>query len=239
MGTFERMLLSLLLAAVPAMPAPFDSLEGTAIIEKRSHAVYAPKGMVKAPAKLAADDGNDVKVGVVTLAPNVKRCLVFSPGPSEDPSWFIYAEKECAKSTEASPELEIAGEQLIITGNGALYSLQNSNAKFTVRHKLTWNGKAWREVPQPFLYVGEKVKVAARNIVTEEPVTSVPLYAEKKVGSEVIVTLAPGAQVEILLTDKGAGEWFLVRTEFGLVGWHYSPGGGIVPDALGLSFHGD
>ncbi|MFT3706063.1 MAG: SH3 domain-containing protein [Archangium sp.] len=228
------------LTAAPALPAPFDSLEGTLIVEKRSHAVYAPKGSLKPLAKLAADDGNDVMVGVVTLAPNVKRCLIFSPGPSEDPGWFIYAEKQCAKADDSlSPELQLSGEQLIITGNGALYTLQNSNAKFTVRHKLTWNGKAWREVPQPFLYVGEKVKVATKNVVTEEKVASVPLYAEKKVGSEVVVTLAPGAQVEILLAEKGDAEWFLVRTEFGLVGWHHSPGGGIVPDALGLYFHGD
>jgi hypothetical protein len=235
-----RMLVLALLAAAPVLPAPFDSLEATLVVEKRSHAVYAPKGMLKAPAKLAADDGSDVTVGVVTLAPNVKRCLVFSPGPSEDPSWFLYAEKQCVKADDSlSPELQLPGEQLIITGNGVLYAQQNTNAKFTVRHKLTWNGKAWREVPQPFLYVGEKVKVSAKNVVTEEKVVSVPLYAEKKVGSEIVVTLAPGAQVEILLAEKSDAEWFLVRTEFGLVGWHHSPGGGVVPDALGINFHGD
>jgi hypothetical protein len=195
--------------------------------------------MVKFP-KPAPDDGNDVTVGVVTLAPNVKRCLVFSPGPSVDPSFQLYPEKECTKRNDsAQPEFELGGEQFIVTGTGAVYAVQNTNTKFRAHHKAVWTGKALKLVNQPFLYVGERVKVALKNAVTDEAQAPVPLYAEKKVGSELVVTLAPGASVEILLAEKGDADWFLVRTEFGLVGWHYSPGGNVVPDALGLTFHGD
>ena len=117
-----------------------------------------------------------------------------------------------------------------MTGTGAVYAVQST--KFRAHHKAVWTGKALKLVAQPFLYVGERVKVALKNAITDEAQVPVPVYAEKKVGSENIVTLAPGASVEILLAEKGDADWFLVRTEFGLVGWQ-------VPDALGLTFHGD
>lgn len=233
------MVLSLLLAVAPSLPAPFDALEATCIVENCPFVLYAPKGMVKF-SKPAPDDGSDVTVGVVTIAPNVKRCLVFSPGPSLDPSFQLYPEKECTKRNDsAQAEFELGGEQFIVTGTGAVYAVQNTNTKFRAHHKAVWTGKALKLVTQPFLYVGERVKVALKNAITDEAQAPVPLYAEKKVGSDIVVTLAPGASVEILLAEKGDADWFLVRTEFGLVGWHHSPGGNVVPDALGLTFHGD
>jgi hypothetical protein len=41
------MVLSLLLAVAPSLPAPFDALEATCIVENCPFVLYAPKGMVK------------------------------------------------------------------------------------------------------------------------------------------------------------------------------------------------
>jgi hypothetical protein len=92
------MVLSLLLAVAPSLPAPFDALEATCIVENCPFVLYAPKGMVKF-SKPAPDDGSGVTVGVVTIAPNVKRCLVFSPGPSLDPSFQLYPRRNARSAT--------------------------------------------------------------------------------------------------------------------------------------------
>lgn len=234
------MLSLLLLAAAPVLPAPFEKLEAVCLNASCSLAVYANKGVLTAPKK-PVEAEEYAPLGVVTLAPGKKRCLQFTMGPSEDPQLVVLPEAACKTPFDDSsePELRIAGEQFIVPGSTALYALGASNAMFKLRQKFVLGDKGWKAAAQPFFYVGEKVKVANRQFAGE-PVSAVPLFAERKVGSEVVVTLAPGQTVEILLAEPDRmAQWFLVRTELGLVGWHHVPGTNVSPDALGLSYHGD
>lgn len=109
------------------------------------------------------------------------------------------------------------GGQLFIPGNGNLY-LRNEagNGKFSYR-----KGKL-KEVKQPFKYVGrkEKLSLPSKGIIElcgpYEGPKKLVLYREKSLKSARVATLALGAEVEVLLRD---GDWFLIRTPFGLLGW--------------------
>ncbi len=232
------MLTLLLLAAAPVLPAPFEKLEPVCLNASCSLVVYANKGTLTAPKK-EVEGEEAVALGVMTFGAGKKRCVQFSMGPSDDPQLVISPEAACQPGSTLEPELTVGGQQFILPGTNVLYALGSSNAKFTLRQKFVLGDKGWKPAPQPFFYVGEKVKVPAKNALGE-PVTSVPLLAERKVGAEVVVNVAPGQTVEILVAEPDrSAQWFLVRTELGLVGWFHSPGSNVMPDVLGLSYHGD
>lgn len=232
------MLTLLLLAAAPTLPAPFEKLEPVCLNPKCSLVVFASKGTLTAPKK-EVDGEEAVALGVMTFGAGKKRCVQFSMGPSEDPQLIISPEAACKAGSTVDPEFTVGGEQFIVPGTNVLYAMGSSNAKFNLRQKYVLTDKGWKPAPQPFFYVGEKVKVPTKNAMGE-PVTSVPLLAERKAGAEVVVNVAPGQTVEILVAEPDrSAQWFLVRTELGLVGWHASPGGSVMPDVLGISYHGD
>lgn len=104
----------------------------------------------------------------------------------------------------------IIANQLFIPGNGNLYSINRIGTDYLVRKKYTLEDGALKEVKQPLNYVGIKSK-------TLRPIK---IYAEKEMKT-VIASLPADYEVEVLLSDKefGKNKLYLMRTNFGLVGW--------------------
>lgn len=127
--------------------------------------------------------------------------VYFSPGPSEDPV-FIFHKKSGASWSEL---VTLPGKKLYILGNGSLFTSGHTNNMFDMRRKYQVSKGSIEEVLQPFYYVGIKSK-------TLRPAV---LYRSQEM-KEVIAQLPKNYAVEILLNQ---GEFYLVKTSFGLTGW--------------------
>jgi hypothetical protein len=114
------------------------------------------------------------------------------------------------KGETENPVARITASQLYIPGNGNIYSVNRIATDYLVRKKFTLVDGSLKEVKQPLNYVGIKSK-------TLRPIK---LYGEKEM-TTVIADLPADYEVEILLSDKEFGDkkMYLVRTNFGLVGW--------------------
>ena len=146
-------------------------------------------------------------------APEIKRLIAtrldgeggtsyfidFDPGPSADPS-FVITEQKSGKVLGS-----IVGESLVVPGNGFIYAEGRANRMHLEHLKYAVRDGKLVEVEQPFSYVGlqSKAKVALKLMA-------------KKDGGEVIANIPAGDAVEVVLRD---GEYLLVKTRFGLVGW--------------------
>jgi hypothetical protein len=97
-----------------------------------------------------------------------------------------------------------------VTGNGALYG--EVWMGFWSRHEkyVLENGKI-RHVPQELYAVGQKVKVKQ------------PFVLLTRRGGESLATLGVGNAIEIIacarIPDPQDNDWYLVRSEKGLLGW--------------------
>lgn len=137
--------------------------------------------------------------------------ILFSPGPSHDPAFII---------TDSKNNLiwGYPADEMCINSAGVIYTAGHSNKMFNERCKWTFNGKAVKEVKQPFYFVGFKGK----------SLKSIKLYSQKT-GGEVVATVPVGYEIEVLLSEAdtpvdedGFSSMpmnYLVRTSFGLVGW--------------------
>ena len=122
--------------------------------------------------------------------------VLFSHGPSEDPSFGI--------GTKAGKMLgTVNGLELYLTNNGTFYVNGHTNNLFDKKRKFQIKSDTITEVVQPFYYVG--------------------LYKDKT-GTEVVASLPKGYKIEVVLTDFGKPDFeledhFLVRSDYGLMGW--------------------
>lgn len=122
------------------------------------------------------------------------------------------------------------GTRMIIPGNGYIYTDGHTNTVFNERKKYRFEDDKVVEVPQPYYYIGLKTKTNKE----------IKIFSTKKMNNEV-AKLTKGTEVEVILNE---GEYYLVVTKFGLVGW-FKPGF-IQPagldhksDITGLYFKGD
>jgi len=123
-----------------------------------------------------------------------------SMAPSDDPHFSI------------GPEFEwLNGEELIIPGNGYVYTAGRGNEMFDVHRKFLYQNGKFVEVKQPFYYVG----------MSTETVKAVALYSDTDYKS-VVASLPAGYKVEVVINK---GEHYLVKTPGGLVGWVKIPEG--------------
>jgi hypothetical protein len=130
--------------------------------------------------------------------------ILYSPGVSDDPV-FIISNKN-GKTIGSVNCLEF-----YITNSGIIYTAGHTNNMFNKRQKFQLTPDTLIEIKQPYYYVGLKSK-------TLSPLT---LYANKT-GNDIVAQLPKDYQIEILLCDEGYNDsdmQFLVKTEFGLVGW--------------------
>ena len=128
-----------------------------------------------------------------------KYTIDFDPGPSADPTFIITHEKTGERIGA------IGADSLTLPGNGFIYSSGRSNNLHVERQKFAIRENKLVEVKQPFSYVGLDSKA---NV----PLT---LTAGKSTG-EVIANVPKGGEVSVVLRD---GEYLLVKTPFGLIGW--------------------
>ncbi|HOG19833.1 MAG TPA: hypothetical protein PKW37_05275 [Salinivirgaceae bacterium] len=133
--------------------------------------------------------------------------VLYSPGPSGDPVFFI---------TDKNNNFiwRGAADEMCINSNGVIYTSGNSNRMFNQRIKFKFGNEKVTEIPQPFYYVDVKGKL----------LKPVKLYSEKRNQGELVATLPVGYEIEILLAepeiDMGKPMMnYLARTAFGLVGW--------------------
>lgn len=136
-------------------------------------------------------------------------------GPSDDPSCTFQQET----STGLKVIRQITGQGFVMPGNGAVYVFGRADKMFDQRHKFEWQAGKLQETPQPFYYVG----------LESTALEALQLF-EKPGAGKLIASIPKGAKVTVLLNqfapesaDVPASENYLVKTEFGLVGWIKSP----------------
>ena len=132
--------------------------------------------------------------------------VLFSHGPSEDPSFGI-------GTKEGKMLGAVNGLELYLTNSSTFYVNGHTNNLFNKKRKFQIKSDTIAEVLQPFYYVGLQ-SVTLKDIV---------LYKDKA-GTEVVASLPKGYKIEVVLTDYGKPDFeledhFLVRSEYGLVGW--------------------
>lgn len=228
-------LISALAANPPsALPQPFDTLAKT---EVGAYSIYAPSPLKP----LSVCDGGVLCFEASLEYKGPPYCVVFDPGPSEDPTFLVFRRESCRKSPEESEALlSVGATALIIPGNGFLYTSGHTDNYFDIRRKFEVKGRSIREVVQPFYFVGGKRRVQRpATLDAKKPVEPVVLRSEKKDTAAVVATLPEGSECEVLLSDGPLSGWFLVRTAFGLVGWYHAKSQTLEPDPLGIFFNGD
>ncbi|AYQ35691.1 hypothetical protein [Runella sp. SP2] len=132
--------------------------------------------------------------------------VLFSHGPSEDPNFMI--------ATKSGKNLgTVNGLQLFLTNSTTFYVSGHTNNLFDKRRKFQIKNDTIAEITQPFYYVGLQ-SVALKELT---------LYKDKT-SKEVVATLPKGYKVEVVMAEFGRPDFeleehFLVRTDFGLIGW--------------------
>jgi hypothetical protein len=139
---------------------------------------------------------------------NIKDSLniLYSQGMSADPGFEI--SKENGERVTGFSCLDF-----YINESGTIYTSGHTNSMYDKRRKFQIQEDTIIEIQQPFRYVGIKGQ-------TLKPIT---LY-EEKTGESVVAHLQKNYEIEILLTESSAKDFeieynYLVKTEFGLIGW--------------------
>lgn len=151
--------------------------------------------------------------------------ISFDDGPSCDPGFGV-------RRVGGADLGSIAGEHLVLPGNGAIYVIRRSNRGFAGREKWLVRDDEVVEAPQEAYYVG----MATRAL------KPLKLRAHTDPASEVIAEVGAGDPVLVVLQQRQADGNFgpyLVRTAFGLLGWVDDPGYGEERHFEDLSYLGD
>ena len=132
--------------------------------------------------------------------------IIYSEGMSADPGFVI--------STKAGKIVSrFSCIEFYINSFGTIYTSGHVNNMYDRRRKFQIQADTITEIKQPYNFVGLKGK-ALRDIT---------LYKDK-IGDEIVAQIPNGYEIEILLAGSAAKDFetelnFLVKTEFGLVGW--------------------
>lgn len=142
--------------------------------------------------------------------------IVFTEGPSFDLGFEFYTQNKQYLDN-------VPGSALYIPGNGFVYSAGHNNNTFYQRRKYAISDNKFKEIVQPYYYVGLKTK-------TLKPIV---LYSDKNL-RHIVAELTGNEDVEVLLAEKieknSTVLMYLLRTPFGLCGW---------TKLNGLQYHSD
>ena len=132
--------------------------------------------------------------------------ISYSEGASADPEFIITNKKGKTMGN-------ISCLEFYINGLGTIYTSGHVNNMYDRRRKFQLKSDTILEIVQPYNYVGLKGKT----------LKAITLYKDK-VGTDIIAQLPKEYEIEILLADGktedyAADSYFLVKTDFGLVGW--------------------
>lgn len=198
---------------------------GTTVIKKtrmqmpKSHPLYVDDDLSQ----------DDVVLLETTLRGAGKAWVLFSLGPSMDPSFYIV--KAGAKKDEVWAE--IPATALALPDDGSLFAATRSNSQFTKRSRFQVTEHGVKEIPQSYYYVGLKTW-------TLKPVD---LYFTPD-SDTVVAQLATGTKLEVLTTDdkpnKQGSTSYFVRTSEGLTGFVWVPTSQYKADTIeGITWWGD
>jgi hypothetical protein len=154
--------------------------------------------------------------------------VIYTAGWSSDPCFGIYSKNDDCL-------LRLTCLDFYINNQGTIYTAGHTNNMYNRKRKYQLQADTAIEVKQPYNYVGLKGKTSRE----------VTLYSDT-LKTEIVAKLPVNYEIEILLTssatrDFDADRKFLVKTEFGLVGWFIEVEGGEVHPPLigGLFYNGD
>jgi hypothetical protein len=139
----------------------------------------------------------DLKLKADDTEYRVMRC---DSGGSDDPQCVIATTQD-----PNGPGVAIPGRLFVIPGDGCVYSAGHTDNMFDTRAVHCLVGAELRPVAQPFNYAGFKSKA----------LKELTLYSDKT-ASSAVTRIAKAQFVEVVLQD---GDWFLLRSRFGLTGW--------------------
>ena len=169
-------------------------------------------------------EANDIVILKTKFHSNdqVSFYVVFSEGPSGDPNFYFL-------STSLHDKVfgYLGCEEIVIPGNGFVYTKCRANKDYLKRRKYKVEDTGFKEITQPYYYVGLKSRTLA-------PIT---IYKEKDT-KEPIAKLPSNYAIEVLISDENS--YYLVKTTFGLVGWIHLPSAQYNNEIIkGIYFQGD
>ena len=164
----------------------------------RKDPLFCAKDSVLAEWTVVANFKNEILKDSLTI--------IYSEGMSADPGYVI--------TTNTGKVIRrFSCVEFYINGSGTIYTSGHVNNMYDRRRKFQIQNDTIVEISQPFNYVGLKGKT----------LKSIVLYQDK-VGNEIVAQLPKDYEIEILLADAKTEDYamdqnFLVKTDFGLVGW--------------------
>lgn len=213
-----------LLSAVAVCAQSFDDLSVMHVKEFDSITIRYDEGLTEIINK-PIENERGIKALVTRLIKDSPTLylVTFDPGPSGDPEFIISEIRE----NKGQKLISLRGEELIIPGNGVLYTSGSADMMFETRKKFLLHDGVIKEVKQPFYYVGLKTKLKR----------SIDLFSEPT-NKQIIAHLPEGSRVEVLINKEND---YLIKTPFGLVGWLKINDGEQCGSELveGICFHGD
>lgn len=181
----------------------------------KSHPLYTPE-----------DCESEMTLLAITTVDNSNKKYAIVYGYCPEPEFHFYG-VDGISSFYGS----IGGLNMYVSGNGNLYVSGHVNSNFDVKRKLKFKENNITEIKQPHYYVGLKTK-------TLKPIT---LYHTKEL-NDVVATLPENYAIEVLLAETSHifEDYYLVRTEFGLIGWTRIKAGQYKSiDVEGIYWNGD
>jgi hypothetical protein len=147
--------------------------------------------------------------------------VVYFEGASADPMFIMYR-GDTVHDTEVFSEF---GLHLQISGDGSLYLSGHTNNMYNQRKKYTLKEGKFIEVIQPYYYVGVKTKLK----------DWLPIFSD--LNQNVLVAKLPkGSSIEVLINS---GEYYLVKSDYGLLGWTKIEMGDRDTNIEGIYYAGD
>lgn len=196
------------LAGPPAPPLPPVDLDGDGKPETLQQQGEALK-IGAASVDCGMGFGCKVRVVDVREGDGFREVEVCNPGPRDDYDCYLYAYRKGSVTALGVDGSEVAGSGWTITGNGI--PLKQSDQRIYTRlskYVLSKDGLSLTAVPQPFYYVGYKVRVDRTFPITMQPG-----------GGAVVANVKPGSDITILLESAEHDSQMLVHLSSGLTGW--------------------
>lgn len=134
--------------------------------------------------------------------------LLYSPGPSADPTFMITEKKDPSKVY-----CSFMATEIYIPGNGNIYTEGHTNSFFNIKRKYKFNERKTYEIKQQYYYCGMKT-VTLKPVKLYKSSEMKTISAYLPVNYNVTVILMHGDDV-----DKAGDVRFLLSTDFGLTGW--------------------
>lgn len=160
--------------------------------------------------------------------------LTLSDFPSYDIAYNFYKNKNAALT--AKPEFLpadflIAAPSIIIPGNGFIYSYGHNNNSYSIKNKYTFSAGKVTPLSQPFKYLGAAAKSLKEQTIYTDMTLNTALYK--------ISTGSPVTIVGLYEDADKKKEYFLVASEFGLIGYIENERSQSQTQFSGFYFNGD